>query len=174
MLVSKSGMNRRQFLVSGGRTVVGSAALSLGAPNARGAEPAMVLDQSTIDTLVAVARRLYPHERLADAPYRACVEGLEEKATQNKTILTALIEGVRQIDVMAAPSRFTDVSEGAQLRVLKDYEGSEFFEIVKNHVVVALYKDKRAWAKLGYEGSSYEFGGYLERGFNDIDWLPKT
>ncbi|NQV22511.1 MAG: hypothetical protein HQ511_13945 [Rhodospirillales bacterium] len=172
--MSKSGMNRRQFLVSGGRTVIGSAALSLDAPNARGAEPTAVPDQSTIDTLVAVARRLYPHERHSDAPYRACVEGLEEKAEQNKTILTTLIEGIRQIDVAAAPSRFIDLSKEAQHRVLKEYEGSEFFEIVKNQVVVALYKDKQVWAKLGYEGSSYEFGGYLERGFNDIDWLPKS
>ena len=26
---------------------------------------------------------------------------------------------------------------------------------------------------LGYEGSSFEQGGYLHRGFNDLDWLPE-
>jgi hypothetical protein len=25
---------------------------------------------------------------------------------------------------------------------------------------------------LGYEGPSFDKGGYLERGFNDLDWLP--
>ncbi len=25
-----------------------------------------------------------------------------------------------------------------------------------------------------YEGSSAEYGGYIKRGFSDIDWLPKV
>jgi hypothetical protein len=25
---------------------------------------------------------------------------------------------------------------------------------------------------LGYEGPAYEKGGYLHRGFDDLDWLP--
>ena len=31
---------------------------------------------------------------------------------------------------------------------------------------------KALWPKFGYEGSSFEHGGYLHRGFNDLDWLP--
>jgi hypothetical protein len=27
------------------------------------------------------------------------------------------------------------------------------------------------WTKLGYEGPSAPEGGYLHRGFDDIDWL---
>jgi hypothetical protein len=30
------------------------------------------------------------------------------------------------------------------------------------------------WPLFGYEGSSLEYGGYLERGFDDIGWLPKA
>jgi hypothetical protein len=26
----------------------------------------------------------------------------------------------------------------------------------------------------GYEGASADKGGYIDRGFNDIDWLPKV
>jgi hypothetical protein len=26
---------------------------------------------------------------------------------------------------------------------------------------------------LGYEGRSFAKGGYLQRGFNDLDWLPE-
>jgi hypothetical protein len=29
------------------------------------------------------------------------------------------------------------------------------------------------WAALGYEGSSYDKGGYINRGFNDLNWLPE-
>jgi hypothetical protein len=27
------------------------------------------------------------------------------------------------------------------------------------------------WAKFGYEGPSADKGGYISRGFDDIDWL---
>jgi hypothetical protein len=26
------------------------------------------------------------------------------------------------------------------------------------------------WPKFGYEGSSWENGGYINRGFNDVNW----
>ena len=39
--------------------------------------------------------------------------------------------------------------------------------------VVALYDDHEVWDLLGYEGSSFEKGGYLHRGFDDLDWLPR-
>ena len=37
-----------------------------------------------------------------------------------------------------------------------------------------LYYLPAVWALLGFEGSSVEFGGYVDRGFDDIDWLPRT
>jgi len=40
--------------------------------------------------------------------------------------------------------------------------------------VVALYDDREVWNLLGYEGPSYDKGGYLNRGFDDLDWLPKA
>jgi hypothetical protein len=39
---------------------------------------------------------------------------------------------------------------------------------------VSLYNQKEVWPKFGYEGSSAEHGGYIKRGFADIDWLPKA
>ena len=39
--------------------------------------------------------------------------------------------------------------------------------------MTTLYNDPQVWEKLGYEGPSAEQGGYLSRGFDDIDWLPK-
>ena len=39
--------------------------------------------------------------------------------------------------------------------------------------MVTLYNDKEVWDILGYEGASYDKGGYINRGFNDLDWLPE-
>jgi hypothetical protein len=38
-------------------------------------------------------------------------------------------------------------------------------------MVTRLYDNTAVWPLLGYEGSSWEQVGYINRGFNDIDWL---
>jgi hypothetical protein len=55
---------------------------------------------------------------------------------------------------------------------LASIEGKPFFELVRSTAVVEVYSDQRTWELLGYEGPSFDKGGYLERGFNDLDWLP--
>ena len=50
-------------------------------------------------------------------------------------------------------------------------EETAFFQQLRGDLVVSLYNQKEVWPKFGYEGSSYEHGGYIERGFNDLDWL---
>jgi hypothetical protein len=39
-------------------------------------------------------------------------------------------------------------------------------------VITSLYDDREVWSLLGYEGPSFAQGGYLKRGFDDLDWLP--
>ena len=41
---------------------------------------------------------------------------------------------------------------------------------MRGHKVVALYNNKNVWADMGYQGSSYQDGGYLYRGFQDAGW----
>ena len=43
---------------------------------------------------------------------------------------------------------------------------------LRSKVIVTLYNNERVWEAFGYEGSSYEYGGYIERGFSDLGWLP--
>ena len=43
---------------------------------------------------------------------------------------------------------------------------------MRGSAVVALYNDQETWETLGYEGASFDQGGYVNRGFNDLDWLP--
>ncbi|TIW51355.1 MAG: gluconate 2-dehydrogenase subunit 3 family protein, partial [Mesorhizobium sp.] len=54
---------------------------------------------------------------------------------------------------------------------LKDIESSPFFQTVRSGLVVSLYNQKDVWPIFGYEGESFSKGGYIERGFNDIEWL---
>jgi hypothetical protein len=52
-------------------------------------------------------------------------------------------------------------------------QDSAFFQKVRGQTVVSLYNNPLAWRHFGYEGASAEFGGYLERGFDDLNWLPQ-
>ena len=42
---------------------------------------------------------------------------------------------------------------------------------VRGGLIGGLYNQKAVWPIFGYEGASYEEGGYMDRGFNDINWL---
>src|SRR5436190_296620 len=55
---------------------------------------------------------------------------------------------------------------------LSALEETPFFGKVRGTCVGALYDNPLAYAHFGYEGSSWEKGGYLQRGFNDLKWLP--
>ena len=73
-----------------------------------------------------------------------------------------------------ASLRFKDQSSGLQLQNLKRIDGSDFFETVRGATLAGLYGNPRVAALFGWEGSSVEHGGYINRGFNDIGWLPKS
>ena len=57
---------------------------------------------------------------------------------------------------------------------LEAVQAEPFFRLVHSTTVVTLYDDHEVWQLLGYEGSSFEKGGYLHRGFDDLDWLPEV
>jgi len=77
-------------------------------------------------------------------------------------------------EFMQDNGRFLNVSESEQLKALNSIADTEFFQTIRGHMVVALYTDRKVWSELGYEGPSFQFGGYLDRGFDDIDWLPEA
>ncbi len=58
--------------------------------------------------------------------------------------------------------------------LLKAIESSGFFQKVRGGLVVGIYNNPDVWAILGYEGESASKGGYISRGFDDIDWLEQA
>ena len=64
--------------------------------------------------------------------------------------------------------------EADRVVLLQGIEQTDFFKKMRGDLVVSLYNQKELWPKFGYEGSSAEHGGYIKRGFADIDWLPKV
>ena len=69
---------------------------------------------------------------------------------------------------------FGALSDAEATAAVERIADSAFFKLVHSTTVVALYDDREVWNLLGYEGPSYDKGGYLNRGFDDLDWLPKA
>jgi hypothetical protein len=120
-------------------------------------------------TVAAAARALYPHEALPDGVYARVGVKLAELAREDPDAARAIAEGVSALN---AEQPFTELPAQARLEILQGIEGTEFFELVRSNAVVQIYSDERTWQLCGYEGPSFDKGGYLHRGFNDLDWLP--
>jgi hypothetical protein len=142
------------------------------------AADAVALTPATLKTLVKVARDIYPHDFLGDSYYIAAVKPWDAKAAKDPAIKALIHDGVARLDQEARErhkASYAEVPwETDRLALLRAIEHSEFFQKVRSDLVVSLYNQKELWSKFGYEGSSAEHGGYIKRGFADIDWLPKT
>lgn len=174
--MAKKGMNRRQFLQTSGLAAGGVAAVASGAalvaPDGAWALQLGALDEHTAKTLLVMSRQIYPHDGLGDMYYAKVVEDLDKAAGADKDVGTLLRTGVAGMD-KAKHVKFVDLSEGNQLEVLTAIQDGPFFQKVRGTAVVSLYNNPLAWRHFGYEGSSYEFGGYIHRGFDDLGWLPQ-
>jgi hypothetical protein len=120
-------------------------------------------------TITAAARTMYPHDGLPDDVYVRVSEKLAEAARADAVTARTIRDGVRALN---GGRPFTERSPDERLEILRGIEGSDFFELVRSTAVVEVYSDRRTWQLIGYEGPSFDKGGYLHRGFNDLDWLP--
>jgi len=179
--VGKAGelykLTRRQLLtrglVLGSGLVVGSSFVA--GNNAAWAMELKALTPETMATLVQMARDIYPHDRFGDERYAVAVKGHDETAAGDAEFLAMIEGGAKQLDALAAengnPSYVATGWEADRVALLKSIESEPFFGTIRGGLVVGLYNQPEVWSLLGYEGSSFEKGGYLARGFDDITWL---
>ena len=172
----RANVNRRRFLQSTGLATVAVAAGGLGAApvlDARAVWAATrIISPSQAAALVVMARHLFPHDALGDGYYAGAVAALDEQAAEDPDLAAQLVQGVAELDrAMGIP--FTRLSAGNQLKVIEDLEGTPFFNTVRAATLGALYTNDTVARAFGFEGSSVEYGGYIDRGFNDLGWLPE-
>jgi hypothetical protein len=133
----------------------------------------MALEQHVAETVSALARTLYPHVALAKAVYERVPAKIAEAVAEDLAQARTVADGVAHLDGLGQEP-FTQRAADEQLADAKAIAGSDFFELVRSTAVVEVYSDARTWKLLGYEGPSFAQGGYLSRGFDDLDWLPDT
>ncbi len=123
------------------------------------------------ETLVAAIRTLYPHDQLPERVYRRVVVQLDGLAAALPRIAETLRDfcgGLAQ----GWPIGFAERAETYRIQALKAIEAGPAFIFTQRAAVRYLYDDVELWAAFGYEGASVHLGGYVKRGFDDLDWLP--
>ena len=171
----KAKPSRRGFLRGTGLVAIGFAT---GGTIICAADYAWALSTTAIDghaaeTLLVVARQLFPHDRLGDQYYAVMVDSLDKQAAGDPALRKLLVDGVGRLD-SARGIAWVQLSNGARDAVLKSMEGSEFFATIRAATINNLYTNPLVYRFFGFEGSSVEQGGYIHRGFDDIGWLPSS
>jgi len=171
-------LSRRVFLARGAATLAAAAVagktLLADPPSARAAEPAGLSPEQS-RALLKFTSDLFPHDRLPDSAYEKAIAPLVAEAASNPSTQRLLADGIAQLDASTNASSgkaYADVAdESVRVAAIKQIEGGAFFAKVYGDTITPLYNQPDMWAKFGYEGPSSALGGYLHRGFNDLDWL---
>lgn len=174
-------MRRREFL----KVASGSAFMSLVAGSGLAALPGTAwsahhlkaISEAEGRTLLAFARTLFPHDFLADSYYGAVVTAVDAKAAADAGVKATVADGVAQVERLAKKNfdgqSFDQLNEKNRTRIVKTVEKGALFNLMYGETLGGIYGNPDVWKILGFEGSSVEHGGYINRGFDDITWLPK-
>jgi hypothetical protein len=178
-LDKRTRLTRRRFLQTSGVTAIGVGALSTGTvlvdPRGAWAMSLTTLQPETATTLIQMARDLYPHDQLGEAFYAKAIEPYDAAAAKDPALRDLLANGAKDLDRRAAEkgakSYAAITDESQRIAILTSISATPFFAKIRGDMITGLYNQPEVWTKLGYEGPSAQEGGYLHRGFNDIDWL---
>ena len=170
-------VSRRNFLQASGATALVAATIApsgVVTGNAWAATP-KALRPGTFATLVQMSRDIYPHDRFADSIYATAVQGLDGAAAKDEATKKLLEDGVAALNASAQSKHKSDYAavgwEIDRVGLLRAIEKDGFFQKVRGDLITGIYNQPKVWALLGYEGESASKGGYINRGFDDIDWV---
>lgn len=169
----KPGLSRRELLKRGGAgallVISGSAVIS--PEHAWGLETTG-LTPETMVTLIQMARDVYPHDQVPDKFYAVAMKGHDEKAAKDPAHKELIENGIADLNQRSGAGGYGGLGwEEERVKVLQQIETTPFFQAIRGGMVVGLYNQKDLWPLFGYEGESYSKGGYIKRGFDDIEWL---
>lgn len=125
--------------------------------------------------LECIIRVAFPHRNFPDGAYERMRDKIVAEAEASTWFRVVLTQGLLTLDAqLEAGERFVDLPPERALAVLRRIQDLEFFGFIRRTTVLNLYAVPEVLTVLGYEGESFSRGGYLHRGFADLDWLPSA
>jgi len=130
------------------------------------------LQPQTMKTLILVARDIYPHDKVPDRYYAIAMKSYDEKAANDPETKVQIETFIASLDQAAGKGGYAGVGwESQRVALLRAVSNSPTFETIRSGLIVSLYNQPEVWPIFGYEGESYSQGGYIKRGFDDIEWI---
>ncbi len=169
--MNKRETSRRRFLVA---TIAYSGLIStgMGAALLRASTAWAQSANGNADELTRMARLLYPHDGIANDVYADVIDDVLSAAAADSSMMEILGNAVTALNA-AQNGNWFEIGADDQIMAMKVMENEPFFAAIQGAVMARFYNHPMVWEHIGYPGSSVEYGGYVDRGFDDIDWLPK-
>jgi len=165
--------DRRDFLKAGTGLLTGVLVSGLPAamlvPGRAWALELKALSSSEGQALLMMARTIAPHDKLDDAAYAVVVDSLDADAARDPAALTGTRAGIASLGPV-----FAKASEADRIDVLRRIEQGPFFQAIRGRTLQVLYATPMAYALFGFEGEAFTKGGYFNRGFGSLRWLPEV
>lgn len=171
---TENTLTRRDFLASssvavGAAAIIISGSALVSTKESWGLE-VQHLSPESMSTLIQMSRDIYPHDRLADRYYAVACKGFDKQDLKD-----TIEEGIKVLNSLSQSQFGTDYRniglESQRTSLLEKIQSTPMFQALRGSLVTGLYNQKEVWPLFGYQGASFEHGGYIDRGFNDIDWL---
>ena len=121
-----------------------------------------------LQLLASLAYDLFPFPALTPALYVQVGERLLQADNP------AIPQGLAQLREITGSVPWKELDESARVTVLASLQGTPFFAALRSATLEVLFRSKDVFTLVGYGGSAIEYGGYLNRGFDEIDWLPQA
>lgn len=171
---TRAGMSRRMFLMTTTMAGITTGALVGNASFAASG----TLDKAQSATLLRMIQDIYPHPDVLQLEhYQAIAATVMKNAEGNADILSGLTAGLAMIDEQAQAlfgTAYVGIDDpDAREGLLRHFQDEGFFQNVRWTAYFGIYDNKDLWPLFGYEGSSVEYGGYIDRGFSDITFVPE-
>lgn len=168
--------NRRQLMQA--LFASSAAVFAINSKAAHAVAPAQAAVAIDAVFLLRMAKDIYPHDDfLDDKPYLDVVNSTIKEAQGDTALKKMLVDGIDNLNKSSQQIHgkpYVDVpSYGSREALLRSVELTDFFQKIRGGLLFGLYNNKALFPKFGYEGSSWEEGGYIDRGFSDMTWLPE-
>lgn len=169
-----AGVSRRMFLMTTAMAGVTTSAMIASTGRAFAAP----LDEGQGATLLRMVQDIYPHPNLLDVShYQAIADAVIANADSDAAAAKDLREGLASIDAQSRAlfdSAYIAIEDpDAREGVLRKFQHDGFFQGVRWTAYFAIYNNVDVWPLFGYQGSSIDHGGYIDRGFSDITFVPQ-
>jgi|TARA_R100001143_G_scaffold33376_2_gene31873 hypothetical protein len=157
-------LNRRRFLSLSSQSMLALSLSQLIPVNLLAEERLPALP----DGLLRMGRDVFPHAFISDHHY---VQPLLSLMDEQPALVARGLDELQQQARKAYDSPFEQLDEAERVALLTDIETTPFFKALRSSLMFGLYDNKALFPLFGYEGSSWEYGGYVNRGFDDLNWL---